>query len=108
MNTVKRIASSDRLPASRQRSSAHVPDEIEIAPERMQIVGASGFAPAPSTFRSVAPFIAQYVDQHFPWPRSPNRKEARRRRANDAYVQADMLPDILAQTLRLRTVDRKL
>ncbi len=59
-------------------------------------------------FRPVAGFLAQYVDQHFPWPRAPLRKERQRQRATQAYITADMLPDLLAETLRLRPIDRKL
>ncbi len=62
---------------------------------------------APQSFRPLAGFVAQYVDQHYPWPRSPKRKEGKRLHATRAYIDADMLPDLLAETLRLRTVDRR-
>lgn len=61
-----------------------------------------------ASFRPLAGFLAQYVDQHFPWPRAPLRKERQRQRATQAYITADMLPDLLAETLRLRPIDRKL
>lgn len=61
-----------------------------------------------ASVRPSASFLAQYVDQHFPWPRAPLRKERQRQRATEAYITADMLPDLLAETLRLRPLDRKL
>jgi hypothetical protein len=63
---------------------------------------------APLDIRPAASFLAQYVDQHFPWPRAPLRKEKLRQRATRAYIAADMLPDLLAETLRLRPLDCKL
>lgn len=55
-----------------------------------------------------AGFLAQYVDQHWPWPRAPFRKEKLRQRATSAYIAAGTLPDLLAETLRLHPVDRRL
>jgi hypothetical protein len=52
--------------------------------------------------RPVAAFLAQYIDQHWSWPRSPARKEEARRQATHAYIGADMLPDLLAESLRPR------
>lgn len=59
-------------------------------------------------FRPAANFLAQYIDQHFRWPRAPHRKDRQRQRASNAYITADMLPDILADALRLHPVDKKL
>jgi hypothetical protein len=50
--------------------------------------------------RPVAAFLAQYIDQHWAWPRNASRKEETRRTATAAYIEADMLPDLLAETLR--------
>ena len=58
--------------------------------------------------RPDAGFLAQYIDQHWSWPRSPELKEERRREANSAYIGADMLPDLLAETLRSGHHQRKL
>ncbi|MEP2827541.1 hypothetical protein [Parvibaculum sp.] len=58
--------------------------------------------------RPVAAFLAQYIDQHWAWPRSPERKEEKRREATSAYIGADMLPDLLAETLRSGHHRRKL
>lgn len=58
--------------------------------------------------RPVAAFLAQYIDQHWSWPRSPARKEETRRQATHAYIGADMLPDLLAETLRSGRHQRKL
>jgi hypothetical protein len=57
--------------------------------------------------RPHANFLAQYIDQHIRWPRAPHRKDHQRQRATRAYIDADMLPDILANALRLRPVDKK-
>tara|TARA_R110002110_G_scaffold5945_14_gene30073 strand:- start:3421 stop:3819 length:399 start_codon:yes stop_codon:yes gene_type:complete len=61
-----------------------------------------------ATTRPVAAFLAQYVDQHWPWQRSPQRKAEQRQRATGAYIGADMLPDLLAATLRTGRTERKL
>ncbi|MCF8469926.1 MAG: hypothetical protein K9G30_04020 [Parvibaculum sp.] len=61
-----------------------------------------------ATTRPVAAFLAQYVDQHWPWQRSPQRKAEKRRRATGAYIGADMLPDLLVETLRTGRTERKL
>ncbi|MEQ8267048.1 MAG: hypothetical protein RH982_07620 [Parvibaculum sp.] len=58
--------------------------------------------------RPVAAFLAQYVDQHWPWQRSASRKAEQRQRATAAYIGADMLPDLLAETLRIGHHERKL
>lgn len=58
--------------------------------------------------RPVTAFLAQYVDQHWHWPRTAGRKEEARRRATCAYIEADMLPDLLAETLRPARRERKL
>ncbi|MDO8837855.1 MAG: hypothetical protein Q7V31_02925 [Parvibaculum sp.] len=58
--------------------------------------------------RPVAGFLAQYVDQHWHWPYSPSRKQEKRRRAAMAYIDADTLPDSLAEALRLPRLELKL
>jgi len=58
--------------------------------------------------RSHANFLTQYIDQHMRWPRAPHRKDRQRQRATRAYIDADMLPDVLADALRLHPVDRKI
>lgn len=64
--------------------------------------------PPLGTTRPVAGFLAQYVDQHWHWPYSPSRKQEKRQRATTAYIDADMLPDILVEALRLPRLERKL
>lgn len=98
------------MPAPRARG-----EQVVIAPVAAEnAAGSSGRrsnAALDETKMSVRPsagFLAQYVDQHFPWPRAPLRKERQRQRATQAYITADMLPDLLAETLRLRPLDRKL
>ena len=75
---VRRLAPAPRDPAGTQR-------------------GVSGHRPAAAGFRTAAPFLAQYVDQHWPWPRDPARKDTLRQRAAAAYLQADGLPDRLEE-----------
>ena len=90
--------------ASRERGSNAL---TNTAPTPTHRSDAALGAPVAS-FRPLAGFLAQYVDQHFPWPRAPLRKERQRQHATQAYITADMLPDLLAETLRLRPIDRKL
>ncbi|MEN6544097.1 hypothetical protein [Parvibaculum sp.] len=105
---VRRIGTSaqSRSTGTKEASRAQSQQGVEApaAPSRASMSGTR----APQSFRPVAAFLAQYVDQSFPWARSPQRKDRKRRRATSAYITADMLPDLLAETLRLRTVDRKL
>lgn len=81
---------------------------VEAAPSPAQPRASAALGGTNANFRPAAGFLAQYVDQHFPWPRAPLRKERIRQRATRAYIAADMLPELLAETLRMRPVDRKL
>ena len=58
--------------------------------------------------RTQANFLAQFIDQHTRWPRAPHRKDRKRERASRAYIDADMLPEVLADALRLHPVDKKI
>jgi len=58
--------------------------------------------------RTQANFLAQFIDQHTRWPRAPHRKDRKRERASRAYIDADMLPEVLAEALRLHPVDKKI
>jgi len=58
--------------------------------------------------RTQANFLAQFIDQHTRWPRAPHRKDRKRARASRAYIDADMLPEALADALRLHPVDKKI
>jgi hypothetical protein len=89
------------LPARRRREEtarAKRIDPVPAAPSDPQAKAALG-RPDLSA-RPVAAFLAQYIDQHWSWPRNANRKEETRRAATAAYIEADMLPDLLAETLR--------
>lgn len=108
METIKRIGPARRLPSQREGAVAHRIEAAGAVPQRTEVRGTSGYAPAARDVRPAAGFLAQYVDQLFPWARSAARKDGRRQRATRAYITADMLPDLLAETLRLRTIDRKL
>jgi hypothetical protein len=109
MESIRRIGSTQQSPARRRdeqvdaRSTAVAEVERQTAAPR-----AEPHSRTIETFRPQAGFLTQYVDQHFPWPRAPLRKERQRQSATRAYIVADMLPDLLAETLRLRPVDRKL
>ncbi len=108
METIKRIGPARRLPSQRESAVPHRIEAADTVPQRTEVRGTSGYAPAARDVRPAAGFLAQYVDQLFPWGRSAARKDGRRQRATRAYITADMLPDLLAETLRLRTIDRKL
>jgi hypothetical protein len=109
MENIRRIGSTQASQAPRARdgravvASSNVETASPAQPRATAALGETG-----TNFRPAASFLAQYVDQHFPWPRAPLRKERQRQRATRAYIMADMLPDLLAETLRLRPVDRKL
>ena len=109
MKPVERTGSSQGLPSPRREAPARAVEEAApSAAERDMRRGTSGHAPARQSCRPAAAFLAQYVDQNFPWGRAPLRKEGRRLRATRAYILADMLPDLLAETLRMRAVDENL
>ncbi|WP_339829981.1 hypothetical protein [uncultured Parvibaculum sp.] len=102
------------LPAPRRQAEAasHPQDRDSAArlPEpgmSRQSHAALGRPPLGMT-RPVAGFLAQYVDQHWHWPYSPARKQEKRQRATTAYIDADMLPDMLTEALRLPKLERKL
>jgi hypothetical protein len=109
MTGIRRIGPTD-LPLARQTrqtsAGAAAPKVEVLAPEPMQRSQA-GLHVEASHYRPSANFLAQYIDQHSRWPRAPHRKDRQRQRATSAYLNADMLPDILADALRLHPVDRK-
>jgi hypothetical protein len=88
--------------SSRPSSDAASPDLI--SPPR----ASAGLGGTSRSFRPAAGFLAQYVDQHYAWPHAPQRKVSERRRATRAYIIADMLQDLLAETRRPRPTDEKL
>lgn len=73
-------------------------DPAPAAPSESQAKAALGRSDISA--RPVAAFLAQYIDQHWAWPRNARHKEETRHTATAAYIEADMLPDLLAQTLR--------
>ncbi len=104
---IRRIGTSAQTPSTGRNGSprAQALQGVEAQPAPLR--ASMSDTRAPQSFRPVAAFLAQYVDQSFPWARSPLRKDRKRQRATSAYITADMLPDLLAETLRLRMVDRK-
>lgn len=98
------------LPAPRRRDETPRAKRLEPAPlpEPVQTATAGLGRPDLTAMRPAAAFLAQYVDQHWNWSRSPARKEEQRRRATGAYIEADMLPDLLAETFRSGHHERKL
>lgn len=87
----------------RVEPATYASDRRDVAQSRAGL----GRVPLAAT-RPVAAFLAQYVDQHARWPYSPARKQEKRARAASAYVDADLLPDILVDALRLPKLERKL
>lgn len=109
MTAIRRIGSISHSPSpSREGERARAaspgaPAEAKNAPR-----SGAGLGGTNQSFRPVAGFLAQYVDQHHAWPRSPLRKVSQRQRATRAYIVADMLQDLLAETRRPRPVDEDL
>jgi hypothetical protein len=110
MNGIRRIGSVSHSSSARTRDAepARASSQTASAEARTSPRSNAGLGGASQSFRPAAGFLAQYVDQHFPWPRAPFRKERQRQRATRAYIVADMLQDLLAETRRARPVDRKL
>jgi len=103
MTGVERIERTRRaLPAPRRAEEAPPAKRSDPAPlPRTPAPAHAAFSkPDLTTTRPVAAFLAQYIDQHWAWPHSPEHKEEKRREATSAYIGADMLPDLLAETLR--------
>ena len=78
---------------------------VVTAPQTRSHAGLHVETPRP---RTQANFLAQFIDQHTRWPRAPHRKDRKRERASRAYIDADMLPEVLAEALRLHPVDKKI
>lgn len=90
------------LPALRRREEASHAQRSGQAP-LPDFESASTAAlgrPHLTSTRPVASFLAQYVDQLGNLGRPQYRKEERRQQATAAYIEADMLPELLAETLR--------
>ncbi|MCE9648590.1 MAG: hypothetical protein K8R18_03095 [Parvibaculum sp.] len=107
MESIRRIGSIQQSPARRRDERIDAAAGTPEAERRPAAARTEASARTIVNARPQAGFLTQYVDQHFPWPRAPLRKERQRQRATRAYIVADMLPDLLAETLRLRSVDRK-
>lgn len=110
MESIKRIAAPSGRSTfrGRDRRVSHAPDDADAGPSARTPRATAALDGETPSFRPAAPFLAQYVDQSFSWPRAPLRKEGERLRATRAYITADMLLDLLAETLRLRPNERKL
>jgi len=113
MSKIERITGTQvTLPAPR-RQAVTAPQHVEPARHASEARDAAqsqaglGRLPLAAT-RPVAAFLAQYVDQHARWPYSPTRKQEKRTRAASAYIDADLLPDMLIDALRLPKLERKL
>ena len=114
MTKIERMTNSQTtLPAPRRQADAAArsrsvePVRSPDARAPRQSHAALGRLPLGAT-RPVAGFLAQYVDQHWHWPYSPYRKQEKRQRAATAYIDADTLPDLLVEALRLPRLERKL
>tara|TARA_R110000824_G_scaffold118960_2_gene271536 strand:+ start:153351 stop:153698 length:348 start_codon:yes stop_codon:yes gene_type:complete len=115
MNSIKRIdaASAANRPSSMRQGQDQRSGKTDVASKDMIISPAqpranAGLRIEQPHYRPAANFLAQYIDQHFRWPRAPHRKDRQRQQATSAYITAEMLPDILADALRLHPVDKKL
>ncbi len=98
MSKVERISGAGpRLPARTERQRTDGPRRLAPAPLDLNAAerGTSGHRPEAGRRGAAAPFLAQYVDQHWPWPRDAARKAVLRQRATSAYLEADSLPDRL-------------
>ncbi len=110
MDTIRRIGSTDLSLSPRQgekRVGTTAP-EIKLVSVKSQPRASAGLHLEQPRTRPAANFLAQYIDQHMRWPRAPHRKDRQRQRATHAYINADMLPDLLAETLRLRSIDKNI
>lgn len=111
MTSIRRIGSTDLTlssPTRDKRNAAPATPSKDVVVTAAQPRASAGLRLEQPHFRPAANFLAQYIDQHFRWPRAPHRKERQRQRATGAYLTADMLPDLLAETLRLRPIDKKI
>ncbi|MGV8997383.1 MAG: hypothetical protein ACOH12_10600 [Parvibaculaceae bacterium] len=110
MTSIRRIGSTGLTlsPQSREgRARPHAPRTELVAPVASPRANAGLHIDQPQ-YRPLAGFLTQYIDQHMRWPRAPHRKDRQRQRAASAYLDADMLPDVLFDALRLHPVDRKI
>jgi hypothetical protein len=110
MSSIKRIDHTGFSPAPTRRDnrSASATPSTAVVETTTNSRSHAGLHMERPQCRAPAHFLAQYIDQHFRWPRAPHRKVRQRQRATTAYITADMLPDLLAETLRLRPVDKKI
>lgn len=92
------------LPALRRRDEPSASRRIDPAPLPIaETASAAGLGrPHLTATRPLATFLAQYVDQQGKLKTSSFQKSEKRQRATSAYIEADMLPDLLAETLRPR------
>ncbi|MDO8288198.1 MAG: hypothetical protein Q7T44_03165 [Parvibaculum sp.] len=110
MTNIRRIGSTELTLSTQSRESrarTHAPRAEIIAPVTQPRANAGLHIEQPQC-RPAAGFLTQYIDQHFRWPRAPHRKDRQRQRATSAYLNADMLPDMLADVLRLHPIDKKI
>ncbi|MDO8420997.1 MAG: hypothetical protein Q7S99_02440 [Parvibaculum sp.] len=112
MTSIRRIGSTDLTLSSPTRDKRTAAPAAALSKEIVVTVNppraSAGLRLEQPHYRPAASFLTQYIDQHFRWPRAPHRKERQRQRATGAYLTADMLPDLLAETLRLRPIDKKI
>ena len=111
MTKIDRISGAGaRLPARAERQRQERPRRLAPAPLDPGAAqrGTSGDRPEAGRRGAAAPFLAQYVDQHWPWPRDAARKAVLRQRATSAYLEADSLPDRLEDEALSGRYQRKL
>lgn len=108
MNRISRI-SNTAFPALPVRRNEKARATDEPATEPVRIIDPAHQTTTrrhiPARPGPAAPFLAQYVNQHWPWPRDPEARVRARRNAACAYGTTDALP---LRAHNGRDIDRKI
>lgn len=95
MSRIVRI-SQPTFPHLPVRSKPAQAEDVKSAAEEIQLVNPEPQAPVgrriPARQGPSAPFLAQYVDQHWPWPRDAKARLRTRAHGAQAYAQTNELP----------------
>lgn len=92
------------LPALRRKDETSASRRMDPAPLPIaEPASTAGLGqPHLTAMRPLAAFLAQYVDQQGNVKTSSFQKAEKRQYATSAYIEADMLPDLLAESIRPR------
>lgn len=95
MSRIVRITQST-FPHLPVRSNADQAEDVKTATQEIQVINPEAQAPVgrciPARQGPSAPFLAQYVDQHWPWPRDAKARLRTRVHGAQAYAQTNELP----------------